>query len=137
MPMRFVTTAAGIILIASLAGCGQDQAPEAASRSEGDQRLQIAVIPKATTFTFWKAVHAGAAAAADEAGAEIIWQGPSNEGDRRGQIDVVQNFVSRQVDAIVLAPPRCFGLGPPRGAGSQSRDSCCCHRLGSRFGLAE
>ena len=111
--MRFLTIAAGVILMASLAGCGQDQAREAASSSEGDQKLQIAVIPKATTFTFWKAVHAGAVAAAEEAGAEIIWQGPSNEGDRRGQIDVVQNFVSRQVDAIVLAPLDASALARP------------------------
>ena len=64
----------------------------------------IAVIPKGTTHEFWKTVHAGAVKAGHEENIEIIWQGPSKEDDRRGQIDVVQNFTSRNVSAIVLAP---------------------------------
>jgi len=110
--MRFITRATVVILFALLPACARQQD---GSSPPGDQadKTQIAVIPKATTFTFWKAVRAGAAAAADEAGAEIIWQGPSNEGDRRGQIDVVQNFTSRQVDAMVLAPLDASALARP------------------------
>ena len=39
-------------------------------------KLQIAVIPKATTHIFWQSVRAGAEQAGREAGAEIIWIGP-------------------------------------------------------------
>lgn len=67
-------------------------------------RPTIAVIPKGTTHEFWKTVHAGAVKAGREEGADIIWQGPAKEDDRKGQIEVVQNFTSRGVDAIVLAP---------------------------------
>lgn len=112
--MNFLTVAAAVTLFALSAGCGQQPNSGLAESGVKDGgKVRIAVIPKATTFTFWKAVHAGAAAAAKEAGAEIIWQGPSNEGDRRGQIDVVQNFVSRQVDAIVLAPLDASALVRP------------------------
>jgi len=110
---RFLSMAAGAILLSTLTGCGQNETGSASSGAAGSKPPQIAVIPKATTFTFWKAVHAGAEAAAKEAGAEVIWQGPSSEGDRRGQIDVVQNFVSRQVDAIVLAPLDAKALARP------------------------
>ncbi|MDB5047719.1 MAG: Sugar transporter substrate-binding protein [Fibrobacteres bacterium] len=67
-------------------------------------KLVVAVIPKGTTHEFWKTVHAGAVKAGREEGAEIIWQGPAKEDDRKGQIEVVQNFTSRGLDAIVLAP---------------------------------
>jgi ribose transport system substrate-binding protein len=74
------------------------------SAEGGGDKLQIAVIPKGTTHSFWKTIHAGAQEAADELGVEIIWQGPQKEDDREMQIQVVQNFISRGVDAIVLAP---------------------------------
>ncbi|MCK7478627.1 MAG: substrate-binding domain-containing protein [Candidatus Moduliflexus flocculans] len=49
-------------------------------------------------------MHAGAARAAREAGVEIIWKGPQKEDDRAQQITVVEDFISRGVDGIVLAP---------------------------------
>ena len=66
--------------------------------------LQIAVIPKGTTHEFWKSIHAGAVRAARELGVEVIWKGPQKEDDRAQQITVVEDFISRGVDGIVLAP---------------------------------
>ena len=69
------------------------------------------MIPKGTTHEFWKSVHAGAEAAARErGGVEIQWQGPLNENDTDGQVSVVQNFVAKKVDGIVLAPNDSQGL---------------------------
>jgi ribose transport system substrate-binding protein len=71
------------------------------------EKLTIAVIPKGTTHEFWKSVHYGARKAAEEfqdIDVEVIWKGPQLENDRDGQITTVQNFVTRQVDGIVLAP---------------------------------
>jgi ribose transport system substrate-binding protein len=73
-------------------------------KADGGKRYQIAVIPKGTTHIFWRTVHAGAAKAAKELGVDIFWIGAENEGDRKQEIDLVQNFISRKVDAIVLAP---------------------------------
>ena len=67
-------------------------------------RRTIAVIPKGTTHVFWRAVHAGAERAAAELGVDIVWQGPQREDDRAGQIRVVEDMITRHVDAIVLAP---------------------------------
>jgi ribose transport system substrate-binding protein len=66
--------------------------------------ITIAVIPKGTTHEFWKSIHAGAIKAAREAGVEIIWKGPLKEDDREAQISVVEDFVTRGVSGIVLAP---------------------------------
>lgn len=67
-------------------------------------RPVVAVIPKGTSHEFWKTVHAGAMKAGHEEGADILWQGPAKEDDRKGQIEVVQNFTSRGLTAIVIAP---------------------------------
>ncbi len=68
-------------------------------------KYRIAVIPKGTTHEFWKSVHAGAARAAKEAGnVEVLWKGPLQENDTEGQINVVQEFITKKVDGIVLAP---------------------------------
>ena len=70
---------------------------------------QIAVIPKGTTHEYWKSIHAGAVQAQRElkaAGVDvaIIWKGPLREDDREQQVQVVENFIGRQVSGIVLAP---------------------------------
>ena len=87
-----------VFLFGVTSACTEEQA------NEGDDALQIAVIPKGTSHQFWKSIHAGANKAGSELGVEIIWQGPQKEDDRQMQIQVVQNFISRNVDAIVLAP---------------------------------
>lgn len=92
-------------------GCNSQSGQEGEGSGDGD--LQIAVIPKGTTHVFWRSIHAGAAKAGKELGVDIIWQGPQKEDDRQMQIQVVQNFVSRGVDGIVLAPLDDRSLVPP------------------------
>ena len=68
-------------------------------------KYRIAVIPKGTTHEFWKSVHAGAGPRCAEAGnVEILWKGPLQENDAEGQINVVQEFITKKVDGLVLAP---------------------------------
>ena len=81
--------------------------------SSGNKKLRIAVIPKGTTHEFWKSVHAGAVNAAMELGnVEILWKGPMQENDREGQINVVQEFITKRVDGICLAPLDSQSLVP-------------------------
>lgn len=100
------------VLLFALCMCGV-ACGEKAAESTGSPQAQpdkpaapkrIAVIPKGTTHEFWKSVHAGAVKAGRELNAEVIWKGPVREDDRDEQIKVVENFVSRGVDGIVLAP---------------------------------
>jgi ribose transport system substrate-binding protein len=96
--MRLHIIPALMLLIAL--GCADRGQPSPKSHD----RLVIAVVPKATTFDYWKSVHAGAAKAGKELGVEILWKGPLSESDREGQINVVQDFVTRRVSGICLAP---------------------------------
>ncbi|MBI1785028.1 substrate-binding domain-containing protein [Candidatus Sumerlaeota bacterium] len=76
----------------------------AADPPASTKKVTIAVIPKGTTHEFWKSIHAGAVKASRDLGVEIIWKGPQREDDREMQIQVVEDFISRKVDGIVLAP---------------------------------
>ena len=74
----------------------------------------IAVIPKGTTHVFWQSIHAGAEKAAKEYGnVTIYWNGPEREGDREKEIQIVEDFIVRHVDAVVLAPIDDKSLVPP------------------------
>jgi ribose transport system substrate-binding protein len=90
------------------------------------ESLDIAVIPKGTSHEFWKSIHAGALKAQQELQGngqpvKIIWKGPLREDDREQQIQVVENFVSRRVSGIVLAPLDSRALVQPVASAGQAR----------------
>ncbi len=93
-------------ILALAVGCRDSQSsPDATQSRSGKTQYKIAVIPKGTSHEFWKSVHAGAQNAADELGnVEVLWKGPLLESDTKGQIDVVQDFIVKEVDGICLAP---------------------------------
>jgi ribose transport system substrate-binding protein len=100
----------------ALAGCG---------KKTEDKSYTIAVIPKGTTHEFWKSIHAGAVKAQQELTAqgtpvEVIWKGPFREDDRDQQVQVVENFTSRRVSGIVLAPLDSQALVNPVESAVQS-----------------
>jgi ribose transport system substrate-binding protein len=74
-----------------------------------DKSYTVAVIPKGTTHEYWQCIHAGAIKAQRELQdkgikVDIIWKGPLREDDRDLQIQVVENFMTRRVSGMVLAP---------------------------------
>jgi|GEM_PF-126715 len=82
------------------------------------ERYRIAVVPMGTTHQYWKLIHAGAQKAEAEFQAEgldvkIIWKGPLREDDRDQQVQVVENFMTRRVSGIVLAPLDNRALAAP------------------------
>lgn len=89
-------------------------------------KYTIAVIPKGTTHEFWKSIHAGAVKAQRDLAAkgiqvEIIWKGPLREDDRDQQIQVVENFMTRHVSGIVLAPLDSQALVKPVNNATQAK----------------
>lgn len=98
----------------------------AAPAPAAQKSYTIAVIPKGTTHEFWKAINAGAVKAERELNAQgmnvkIIWKGPLREDDRDQQIQVVENFMTRRVSGIVLAPLDSQALVNPVASAVQSR----------------
>jgi len=96
-----------VAAVSAFIGCKQKDQPK--DQQNSAKKYQIAVIPKGTTHIFWKSIHAGALKAEQELKAagldvEVIWKGPLKEDDRESQIRVVEDFVTRGVSGIVLAP---------------------------------
>jgi len=71
-----------------------------------------AVVPKGQAHIFWQTVRAGATAAARESRVEIDWNGPATESDFARQITIVDDFINRHVDGILLAPTDRDALVP-------------------------
>lgn len=88
--------------IALLAGCGG-----------GPRKKQIAVIPKATSHVFWVSVQAGALAAGQDLGVEVLWNGPSAETEYSRQIQIIDSMVARRVDAIAVAAAERKAIAQP------------------------
>ncbi len=98
-----IITLVAIAVCFIAAGCRQK------TETNEQEKYRIAVIPKGTTHIFWKSIHAGAVKAEKEfrdsgLDIEIIWKGPLKEDDRESQIRVVEDFITRGVTGMVLAP---------------------------------
>jgi ribose transport system substrate-binding protein len=81
------------------------------SCSRTNQRV-IAVVPKGHGSIFWETVHAGAQAAGTQFGVSILWNGPASETEVSKQINIVEDFINRHVDGIVVAPTDSKALVP-------------------------
>lgn len=98
-----------------LASCGDSSA----ERSDG---FRIAVIPKGTAHDFWKAVEEGARRADSELDdLEIVWKGPSGEGDAPAQIALVESFLADGIDGLCLAPLDARALETPVRAAARRK----------------
>ncbi|HUQ94689.1 MAG TPA: substrate-binding domain-containing protein [Bryobacteraceae bacterium] len=81
------------VLLLALAAC-----------SKGPRKKQIAVVPKGTSHVFWVTVQAGAMAAGEELGVDVLWNGPPTEIEYSRQIQIVDSMVARRVDGLAVAP---------------------------------
>jgi ribose transport system substrate-binding protein len=91
--------------MALAAGCAVEQPAEEEKPQAKEGPLTIAVCPKGTMHVFWKSIHAGAKQAERELeDVTIQWQGPVVEDQREAQINLVETFIQKRVDGIVLAP---------------------------------
>jgi ribose transport system substrate-binding protein len=90
-----------------------------------DQVYTIAVVPKGNSHEFWKSIHAGALKARQELigqgiKIDVLWKGPFREDDRDQQIQVVENFMTRRVSGIVLAPLDSQALAKPVASAAEA-----------------
>lgn len=72
----------------------------------------IVLITKMKYGDYWKSVLKGAEAAEQEFGITLVYDAPNEEDDIQGQIDMVEFYIDRNVDGIVLAASDYEALVP-------------------------
>ena len=123
--LKSIQTIIPLLAIIALIGCGQSQpAPPAKGEVPAGKKKVIAVIPKGTAHVFWQSVHAGALKAGRQFGVEIAWNGPQTETMKDQEISIVQDFIVRRVDGIVLAPQDQNALVGPVESTAQAKIPC-------------
>lgn len=75
------------------------------------KKLTIAVMPKLVGIDYFNAVQKGAEEAAKEMGADLIWDGPT-ENDVTKQAEMIDTWIARKVDVIAVAPNDPHALAP-------------------------
>jgi ribose transport system substrate-binding protein len=100
-----------------LAACGSSKktsstsgAATGSSSQASGAKYTIAVVPKSVGLFYWGTVHAGAEAAAKALHVNIIWKGTETETDVSGQVNILQDFITRKVSAIAFAASDAHGL---------------------------
>jgi ribose transport system substrate-binding protein len=102
--MNKVVVTVVILVIAALVAVVIVRKQQSERPTAANSELTIAVIPKGTTHSYWNSVDAGAEQAGKDLGVKIVFKGPLLEDDRAGQIALVEQFASGDVNGIVLAP---------------------------------
>jgi ribose transport system substrate-binding protein len=98
-----------LLLLASLAACGKDGGKAASARGDtttvarGGSGKKVAVTLPTRQSDFWRQFEAGVKEAAGKGGYEVAIE--SGEGDPLRQQSQVDAFVSRKVDALLVAAP--------------------------------
>jgi ribose transport system substrate-binding protein len=109
MRVRFSAALAwtvAVILLSS--GCGgvtvQGSGAGGEAKVKTSGPITLAVVPKAVGFDFWNSVRKGAECAASKmTDVKVQWDGVTTETDVTGQVNLLQNFLTRQVDGLVYA----------------------------------
>lgn len=121
-PGRRLRAAAAVLAVAAtavlIAACGSSNKSSSSSPSSGSgatstvsgAKYTIAVVPKSVGLFYWGTVHAGAAAAANALHVNIVWKGTETETDVSGQVNILQDFITKHVNAISFAASDAHGL---------------------------
>lgn len=84
-------------LLSTMFGCNDNKL------STQEKGIKISVIVKKRDANYWTVVKMGAEAAGKEFGVNVDFNGPTDENDIAGQIQMVDEAINENVDALVLA----------------------------------
>jgi ribose transport system substrate-binding protein len=105
LPAALACAAAAIMLISSCSAVTvPGSGPGGGSKVKASGPITLAVVPKAIGLDFWDSVRKGSQCAASKmTGVTLQWDGVTAETDVTGQVNLLQNFLTRQVDGLVYA----------------------------------
>jgi ribose transport system substrate-binding protein len=88
------------LIVALIAvGCGSTK-----TQTQEPAKMTIGVVVKALNSDYWKIVESGAKAAGTKYGVEVKVLGPNAETDVTGQISMLEDQITKKVNALVVAP---------------------------------
>lgn len=96
-----------LAMVFALAACGKEETSVEEKKetvTESTEKKTIYVIVKVLGNQYWSVVEAGARKAADDLGCEVVIVGTAAESEVEKQVALLQDAVSAQADAIVVAP---------------------------------
>ena len=96
----FIVSGTNIWLVRSIVPAAREGS--VAPAPAGGRRPVIAMLPKAKGDPYFVSCRVGAEEAANEVGAELIWDGPTSL-DAAKQNELVENWITRKVDVIAVA----------------------------------
>ncbi len=78
---------------------------------QAQKKMQIAFVPKLVGIPYFNAMEKGGKEAARDLGVEFVYTGPTTA-DSAAQIQIVDNLITKGVDAISVAPNDPAAIGP-------------------------
>ena len=115
------TLAAGVAVVANIAAAENyptplplqegAQAPIDAISATNDT-FRIAYMPPATEFNYYIAIGEGIKAVAAEAGVDVFMLAPQSGADINGQMGMIQDVLTQDVDAIIFGTHDEFAAAP-------------------------
>lgn len=79
---------------------------------DGSKTAKIAYMPPATEFNYYQAIGAGIEDLAAELGVETFMLAPQSGSDIEGQMGMIQDVLTQEVDAIILSTHDEFAAAP-------------------------
>jgi rhamnose transport system substrate-binding protein len=104
-----IVAGTNVWLVRSLPGAGAARGVPGGAPRPGGHGPVIAMMPKAKGDPYFVSCRAGAEEAAQELGADLIWDGPTSL-DAAKQNELVENWITRRVDAIAVAVENRAGI---------------------------
>ena len=96
-------------LRSNLSGSGAAPATSGAAPAPNGHQITVAMMPKAKGDPYFVSCRSGAEEAAKELGINLIWDGPTSL-DAARQNEVVEDWITRQVDVIAVAVENKAGI---------------------------
>ncbi|HEY0865886.1 MAG TPA: substrate-binding domain-containing protein [Fimbriimonas sp.] len=109
---KYVLGVAAVAFLAGMAGGGcsnRSETPTTGAKTDG--KVTIGVMPKLVGIPFFNAFEKGALEAGKEAGVEVVYDGPVTA-DTAKQVSIVESWIARKFDAIVIAPNDPDAIAP-------------------------
>lgn len=107
---RFATFAlAAVMILMTLTGCGST--PKESDKS-GVDKPTYGVICQAMNSEYWLGFAQGAKEGAEEVGVEVLVNGPKEETEIVGQISMIEDYITKGVDALLVAANQAEAIIP-------------------------